>query len=319
MPLAKRCSALSLLLHLVTSPVTVSANAPGTSAAPIGPYAIKSQSFSDSRFDWSDTTIDVVYPVGEANQTFPLIVYAHGFGATAYEHYHSLFDTMASWGYVIVAPKTCRYGCLTWWNCHSLEGDPKCFGDYYKMQLAAIDWAREGSAKLPINFALGVGIAGHSMGGQATLFSAAKAAASHDIRTAVMHHAYTHTYPAVRDIPYLAFTGTNDTLAPPMMTDSFFNAEGSYPERGLVNRIGEGHSAASEWGDGEYYNPMLAWYTVAWFKVHLDKTPVANGVDFEELVYGSSANSLCHGGDQAMRKCTLLRQASATNSKVVLV
>lgn len=309
------------LFTLAVSLGTVGANAPGASPAPVGPYKTKAKTFSDNRFDWSDTSIDVVYPVTEENKTFPLIAYAHGFGALAYDHYHDLFETLASWGYVIVAPKTCRYGCLSWWNCHSLKDDPMCFGHYYKMQLLAIDWAREGSAHLPIDFSVGVGVAGHSMGGQATMFSAAYGAASHDIRAAVLHHPYSHSAAAVTTTPFLVFTGTNDTLAPPEMTESIFNAAGAYAERGMVNRIGAGHSEASEWGNGEYYNAGLAWFTVAYFKVHLDRTPKANGINFEELVYADRNDTLCHGGDGAMAKCTLLRKAESNEAggQIVIV
>ncbi len=40
-----------------------------------------------------------------------------------------------------------------------------------------------------INWTAGVGIAGHSMGGQATLFSSAYNASAYGIKAAVMHHA----------------------------------------------------------------------------------------------------------------------------------
>lgn len=314
MSLHKWCSVGTLLLHCGVFFVTVDAAA---SPAPSGPYAITSATFSDERFDWSNTHIEVVYPVGTANQTFPLVSYAHGYSNTAYDDYHSLFNELASWGYVVVAPRTCQYGCFTPWNCKNLASDPYCFGAYYKMQLLAIDWAKEGSAKLPINFTGGVGVAGHSMGGQATMFSAALGADSHNIRAAVLHHAYTHTFPAIQKVPFLAFTGTNDTTAPPPMAFSIFNATGACAERGLVNKIDAEHSEPMS--DKPYYNPQLAWFTVAWLKVHLDRTPVASGVDFEELLYGAGSSSLCHGGDGAMANCTLLRKTPTTATKLIIV
>lgn len=56
------------------------------------------------------------------------------------------------------------------------------------------------------------------------------------------------------------------------------------------------------------YNPALALFTAAWFKLFVDRTPRALGVDFEALVYGPGDASLCGGGDGAMAECTLLRQ-----------
>jgi hypothetical protein len=62
-------------------------------------------------------------------------------------------------------------------------------------QLKALEWARaaakNGSDPLlsKIDLTIGTGIAGHSMGGQATLFSSAYGTKDHDIKAAVMHHA----------------------------------------------------------------------------------------------------------------------------------
>lgn len=57
------------------------------------------------------------------------------------------------------------------------------------------------------DFKWGVGIAGHSMGGQSTVFASSLGNASgSNITAAVMHHAYTHAYPAPQ-VPFLAFTG----------------------------------------------------------------------------------------------------------------
>ena len=115
----------------------------------------------------------------------------------------------------------CDVGCVT--DCASLQHDPPCFGNYYQRQLDAITWAQQelflntplyDAEPLPlVDFSHGVGIAGHSMGGQATLFSSAYFNTSaHDIRAAVLHHAYSHTFPAPT-VPYLVFTGAEDTTA----------------------------------------------------------------------------------------------------------
>jgi len=317
--------ALALAMYLIGSVWLLGVHAHKSRTAPAlaGPYDTKIETFKDRRFDWSDTHIDVVYPVTQDNRTFPLISYAHGYSNVADGDYHSLFHTLASWGYVVVAPKTCRYGCFTPWNCQNLGHDPMCYGAYYKMQLLAIDWAKERPDKLPINFAAGVGVAGHSMGGQATLYSAAKGAVSHDIRAAVMHHPYTHTYPSIQTVPFLVFTSTNDTLATPQMSQNIFNASDACPERGFVERLDdpkdpEPHLEPDRWG---FNNSGIKWFTVAWFKVHLDKTPKTDGIDFEELLYGSGAGSLCHGGDGRMHTCSLLRSANTTDSygKTIIV
>merc|ERR1712100_40048 len=103
-------------------------------------------------------------------------------------------------------------------------------------------------------------------------------------------------------------TGTNDTTAPPQMAFDIFNSSAACPDRGLVNKIGADHSEPSV-----HYNPWMAWFTVAWFKVHLDRTPFLSGVDFEQLLYGTGNTSLCHGGDGAMANCTLLRKVGGAD------
>merc|ERR1711964_693281 len=96
-----------------------------------------------------------------------------------------LFNDMASYGYVVAAPTSCQYGCLD--DCKSEPSDPPCWGTWYKEQLKMIDWAQTQATTLPINASAGVGIAGHSMGGQATLFSAAYNGSDPRIKAAVMH------------------------------------------------------------------------------------------------------------------------------------
>ena len=148
--------------------------------------------------DSSDHRINVVYPA--ENGSFPLIAYAHGLDNDAGKDYSDLFSGLASFGYVITAHFACKEGCKDDRAGHWL--DPPGFAHYYKQQLLAIRWAREqaasGNAVLrKVDFTRGVGIAGHSMGGQSTVYSSSYTNASaHNITAAVMHHAYTHEYPA---------------------------------------------------------------------------------------------------------------------------
>merc|ERR1712048_1100085 len=108
--------------------------------------------------------------------------------------------------------------------------------------------------------------------------------------------AFTHEYPAP-SVPFLAFTGTNDTTATPSMTSQFYNAEGAHPIKGVVNKVGMGHLEPRESSD---FNLALASLTAAWFKIHLDQTPQADGVDYHDLIF----NKMCDGDyDGAMEQC----------------
>ena len=99
----------------------------------------------------------------------------------------------------------------------------------------------------------------------------------------------------------MAFTGTLDATAPPEMAREIFNADGACAIRGLVNRKGTDHHEPST-----HYNPALATFTVAWFKLHVDGTPSSLGMDWEALIYGEGSDSLCGGGDGEMAECSVL-------------
>ena len=202
---------------------------------------------------------------------------------------------VASWGYVVAAPRLCVDGV-----CPD--------DDYPRQQTNVIDWAKEQADDeifQGVDFSGGVGIFGHSMGGRAALQNAAEPrAAAHDIRAAVMLHAFTPTDMAVPAIPFLAFTGTNDTTAEPWMTLRWYDKVRSGP-RGLVNRVGAGHQEPSNWegwAPFDRFNPKMAQYVVGWFRLFLDRD-ADDGVDWRALVAGEGALSLCHGGDGAMARC----------------
>jgi hypothetical protein len=216
---------------------------------------------------------------------------------------------LVSFGYIITAHWACKNGCKD--DKASLPLDPLGFAHYYKQQLLAIDWAKN-QAKLgnstifaKLNCSQGVGIAGHSMGGQATVFSSSFSnATNHGISAAVMHHAYTHKYPAPQ-IPFLAFTGARDDVAISKLTDRFVNASGGSTSKGLVNKKDANHFEPEDPFPLEEncYNPLLPQFTAAWFKLHLEKKTSEFGFNFEEMIYGNDTKSVCAGGDGAMKAC----------------
>ena len=264
----------------------------------MGPYGYKHTTYSNPLMDPTNKHIDVLVPTGApAGTKFPLLVYAHGFSDVAFEDYPKLFPQLVSWGYVLAASLACREGCLD--NCKSHFLDPPCYGNYYEEQLKVITWANNQS-ELPIDYTAGVAVAGHSMGGQSTLFSTAYNASTHNIKAAAMHHAYTHIYPAITDTPFLAFTGTTDPTAPPKMAEDIFNAPGAYDVRGLINKVGANHHEPTT-----SYNPVLAEATVAWFKLHVDQKPVSMGRNWTDFIYGTGSTTLCGGADGKMAACDI--------------
>jgi hypothetical protein len=169
-------------------------------------------------------------------------------------------------------------------------------GNYYKQQLLAIDWATDPSNPLSsrINASAGFGIAGHSMGGQATLYSSSAGnIKTHDIRAAVMHHPFTHSYPKPA-VPYIVFTGAEDEIATPAMAEAIYSeAGGDSPfAKAIANKLKSGHHAPDTLG----FDPLLPQFTAAWFKLFLDGEPTWNGIAFDEMIFGRGPASICNGG-----------------------
>jgi hypothetical protein len=311
--MAQRPNVTAVLLYLVAwQLLAASAGVPSGGVVIEPHFHAEHKELKDEHQDRTDRTVDVYYPSPMpevANRNFPLISFAHGYsggGPVDNIAYGELLRSLAGFGYVVVSPRACDYGCECKTHC-SLPGDPDGFQVFYRMQLRAIEWAR-GMAGRPGPFAEldlspGAGVAGHSMGGQATVFSSSlNNATDFGIRAAVMHHAYTHVFPPSQ-VPFLAFTGTKDTTAPPAMAESIYNAPGASRIRGLVNRVGATHHEPDVTG----YNPLLPQFTAAWFKLYLEGKREEYGVDFEDLLYGNGTHTLCGGGGGAMENCTLLR------------
>jgi dienelactone hydrolase len=268
----------------------------------MGPYPYAEKTYRSLKMHPTDRRIDVAYPAdtGAENRRFPLIVFMHGLGNDGFATYGTMMHLFASWGYVVAAPRACKFGCLAGPRCQSKFGDPPCFADYYKEVYKAIDFLKT-VVELPINHTAGVGIAGHSMGGQAALFAAAHAGSKkYDIRAAVLQHPYTHDFPAIGTIPLLVFTGDHDPVATPKSAHQIFDAPGADAMRGLVESAFADHGEPST-----YYRPQIGLYTTAWFKIFLERTPSFYGVDFQQLLIGEGSNSLCDGGDGLLTNCTL--------------
>jgi len=276
----------------------------------LGPYETACKTYEYSGMDSSDHTIDVHYPSNpKATEKFPFISFVHGYGGGGEADlpgYYQLLDMMAAFGYVIASPRACNVGCHD--DAASLPSDPPGFAHFYMQQFKAIEWGKKlSSSGDPVlglaNFSKGVGISGHSMGGQATLFSSsAENVTDYDIKAAVLMHPYTHTYPPPK-VPFIVFTGAKDHVAPAHpMADNIFNASGAYKSRGIANKESADHLEPCYL----HFNNILPQFAVAWFKIYLDETPTAFGFDFKEMLFGKGTDSLCGGGDGNMTQCNLI-------------
>ena len=150
-----------------------------------------------------------------------------------------------------------------------------------------------------IDLTAGFGVAGHSMGGQASLFSASYANASdHGIKASVMMHPYSHEIPST-DIPTLTFTGTHDATAHAAWAMEMFEAGDPSVTNGFANLKGEAHSGCLE------TSSRISLYTAAWMKLFVTGVKEEGGVNFEDLIFANNTRSLCGGGYGKMEACEL--------------
>lgn len=227
---------------------------------------------------------------------FPLLAYAHGYGGGGVQTvpaYWEMCEALASFGFVITLHHACDLGC---WDSH-----PKGFSKYYEEQLKAIDWAVESASAAStedafanLDVSLGIGVVGHSMGGQATYFSSSDKSdpLSRNISSAVYHHAWTEEF-VTPQIPYLSFTSVYDDEAneDTMGIPIYESGQDTGLSRGIVSTLNFGHHEADILG----INPLLAQFTAAWFKVFM-ACGGEDGVDWEGMIFGDDEYSVCSGG-----------------------
>jgi len=118
----------------------------------------------------------IVYPKGAAGETFPVIVYGHGALSTVTGLFAKQFKTIASYGFIVVAPNSCPLVC-----------------DFRKDMIATLEAA---GISPPLHPALATadvnrtGIMGYSNGAAASYsLSTDKAMlTSHNVRAVVVQH-----------------------------------------------------------------------------------------------------------------------------------
>ena len=299
---------------LLSALLGLSAAAPPT----MGPWPTEYKSYAVPALDSTDPSVWLVYPVCNVSScpTFPLISYAHGFfgGDIDLLGYGNHFAQIASYGFVVIAPDSCDVGCTSptqgapWTDCAAPLPplQPALWPPWFGEQIKAIDWARNMSAGgssdpvfATIDWAAGVGVAGHSMGGQATSMSASAACAARwNITAAVLVHPEIGTLPwgntgSNISIPTATFTSSGDHTCTPATAEATmraFNASAQGKTLPSAYRNVQGWSHLEPVLGAVFENPLLSTYTAAWFKIMLNKDA---GL-YRELIYGGGPDSVCH-------------------------
>ena len=290
---------------------------------PKGAYEVASKVYTVPALDASNQKLHVFWPSdGADGEKFPLVSYMHGMSGGGIDiiAYNQLFKDMASFGLVIVAPGSC--GHLTGQACKDPVNAPytDCAGlpavlpngwaSYYGEGLKALEWTKNQSAVEPaaksVDWSAGVGVCGHSMGGQATALAAGAGCAKQwDIRAAVLHHA---AEGALGDgagnigvnvsVPLAAFTTSGDGCCEGSTLDIYNNA--TVTPKVYRDQVGFSHLEPLKLPATKWYNPWLAPMTAAWFRIYL-----AGDASFHSMIYNTSdPGSLCnYAGPSGMAKC----------------
>jgi len=294
----------------------------------LGPYTPARKFYDVNNFDGSKSgQIDVYYPKdAKAGETFPLISYAHGAaggGSVDILGYTHLFNDIASYGFVIAAPNLCNMGCSDkemhpYADCNPAAqatsgGWSTWFGQIFK----TIEWSQNqtaaGDSVLSlVKHDVGYGIAGHSMGGQATTWAAHDdCAARWNIKAAVNHHgaggAIGKEQAAVNitTTPFAAYTSSGDGCCEKPTVVDYDNAK--VTPKVLRDITGSSHlEPVLEPGLG--YNPNLAQYTAAFFKIYLAQD--AEDVDtFRDMIFNEDSEThICKS--QEMTRCEVVQETS---------
>jgi hypothetical protein len=219
--------------------------------------------------------------------------------------YADLFAQIASYGFVLVAPDSCDFGCTDpsrgapWSDCGGLPDvlpNATLWAPWYAEGLKLLDWAKNMSAAgndpvfSLVDWGKGVGYAGHSMGGQAGVIAASeRCTRAHNITAVVLHHPFTaFTAGGVNlalnmSVPTAVFTSSGDSIWPD--SQSIANTTGVRP-LAYRNEVGWSHLEPVLLPPIE--NPLLATFTAAWFKLYL-----AGDESWRDAVYGTGQGSLC--------------------------
>jgi hypothetical protein len=279
----------------------------------MGPFTTKQKLYQVPTLDATNPQAWVWYPEAtNSSSKFPLISYLHGFlgGNFDIAGYSALFQQISSYGFVLVATLSCSTGChdeslgAPWTDCAGmlpLLPPDQGWSAYYGEGLKLIDWAKnetdlgEDPIFQLINWDAGVGVTGHSMGGQATaVLSCSSCTEKWNIKAVALHHpAFGETslgnLGSNISVPTIGFTSSGDGIWP--ATKGIMTANPIRPSA-YRNEVGWSHEEPNGRPDKgkEWENPYLATFTAAWFQIFLNN----DSGEYYDLIFGNSTESLCN-------------------------
>ena len=168
--------------------------------------------------------------------TFPFVAFAHGYGCGGNnldKDYSQLMATIASHGFIVVAPMSCP--------------DSWC-DNYYQDIIITVQTCRNKTTQIhecmkQANFAK-VGLVGHSMGAMSVVLAGGYADEINAVATVSLHPCFTKADPSaaeVNTVPTMFWTGTKDTTCPSWEAEEAYSKYTKKTPRTYANIVGADH------------------------------------------------------------------------------
>lgn len=242
--------------------------------------------------DRSNPRALVVYPKQMENsnntETFPLLAFAHGFVAGGWKLYaitKGLLDGLASFGFIVVAPLSCQFGCPGWgrWNTYD---------DEILKLLNYVDMSSTDPIFQFVDRSLGYGVVGHSAGTVAVANVLEQASTLNKVKAGVILHSVKEITNIT--VPTAIFTGTSDSCCGENAVRPMYDNLQS-EHRAYANMIGAGHT------EPNFRSDWTA-FVNAWFQIYIK----GDTGKYYNIIYGNGTDSLCSGEIPMTSNCEAL-------------
>jgi len=252
----------------------------------------------------------ITYPETTGSEKFPLIIYAHGAagGRVDMLAYQTHFNDLAAYGFVVVAPKSCFMGCKPPKNSGSWLGatgaclpwtDGPQWTSFVYENVRAIEYVKKTTSAAwasSIDWDAGLGVAGHSMGGEVvSQMGSSVFAKKYNVKGVVCEHCLMCIKTGdIIETPAMFMTGNGDFEVLPSQVKAAYTNDTTAP-KSYRNDKGRGHTEMLNLL--VQYNSAVASHAAAFFKVHIN----GDRGTFYNQVYGNASDSFCNY--EAMYEC----------------
>jgi dienelactone hydrolase len=259
----------------------------------------------------------IAYPSNsQSGDKFPLIVFAHGAAGGGVDTlaYEKHLGDLASYGFVVIFPKSCFMGCSPPKDLGATSPDfcYQAWPSFVHENTRAIEWARnqtDGPMASLVDWDAGAGVAGHSMGGEVvSQLASSEFASKYNVKAAVCEHCLMCIKTGdLISTPAMFMTGTLDYEVTPKKVKAAYQSDVSVP-KSYRNQKGKGHLEMLNLE--VQYNSAVASHAAAFFNVWLKGDQDV----FYNQVYGDGDDSFCGYGN--MKECEHVMSPAASSQLV---